>query len=67
MRLQEKLFSFGGQGFKKGFCEQSKIKQKHLPCRKKVTYFVTWDATNQQSALIKINEHYSLNTLTKNV
>jgi hypothetical protein len=33
------------------------VKQKDVPV-KKVTYFVTGDATNQQRVLIKMNEHY---------
>jgi hypothetical protein len=43
------------------------VKQTDVPV-KKVTYFVTRDATNQQRVLIKINEHYYLLiTFTKNV
>jgi hypothetical protein len=43
------------------------VKQKDVPV-KKVTYFVTRDATNQQRVLIKMNErYYVLITFTKNV
>jgi hypothetical protein len=42
------------------------VNQKDVPV-KKVTYFVTGDATNQR-VLIKMNEHYYLLiTFTKNV
>jgi hypothetical protein len=44
------------------------VKQKDVPVKKKVTYFVTGDATNQQRVLIKMNGHYYLLiTFTTNV